>query len=417
MDRSLFRREVLEARRAHWLGSASLSQPAPLWLLTLAAAISALAIAIFLIFGTYTRRSTTVGHLAPVQGLAAILSPATGVVGHLYTREGQHVDGSETLAVVNVPRTTPAFGDTQAAIEERLTQRQSGLQSAYEAQQDQLQARADGLRSQLRSARRELAQMEAEVATRQMQARIARETLERLRKLQGSQYVSLLQIEQQESSALDYAGMVQTLERQVAATSRVIAQLEQSLHELPGLQQAAAATLLSDLGALEQERVQMQAQGELSVTSPVTGIVANQLVKVGQAVQAGQPILSVLPGDGMLQAELLVPSRAIGFVEPGDHVFLRYQAYPYQKFGLQRGKVEQVSRDTLGVNELGSSQAKEPYYRVTVSLSKQTITAYGEEEQLKPGMLVEADIMKDRRRLIEWVFEPLYSIKGKVGSG
>ena len=147
---------------------------------------------------------------------------------------------------------------------------------------------------------------------------------------------------------------------------------------------------------------------------------ATQLVKAGQAVQAGQPLMSVLPTDSPLQAELLVPSRAIGFIAPGDAVLLRYQAYPYQKFGHQRGKVSRISRSALSSGELGALVGKagqgEPFYRITVKLARQAITAYGKPEALKPGMLLEADVLGEKRRLIEWVFEPLYSLRGKVGN-
>ncbi|WP_276523924.1 HlyD family efflux transporter periplasmic adaptor subunit, partial [Enterobacter hormaechei] len=81
------------------------------------------------------------------------------------------------------------------------------------------------------------------------------------------------------------------------------------------------------------------ARGRLAIVAPVSGIVATQQIKAGQAVQSGQPIVSVLPGDGRLEAELLVPSRAVGFIEPDDKVLLRYQAYPYQKFGHHEGRV------------------------------------------------------------------------------
>ena len=131
----------------------------------------------------------------------------------------------------------------------------------------------------------------------------------------------------------------------------------------------------------------------------------------------GQPLLSLLPGDGTLEAELLVPSRAIGFIEPGDSVLLRFQAYPYQKFGHHQGRVERISRSALNPAEVGSlvgsAQAGEPLYRVTVKLAGQTVMAYGNAEALKPGMLLEADVLGERRRLIEWIFEPLFSLRGK----
>ena len=157
------------------------------------------------------------------------------------------------------------------------------------------------------------------------------------------------------------------------------------------------------------------------MTAPVGGVVATQVVKAGQAVQAGQPLMSLLPGKGELEAELLVPSRAIGFIAPGDGVLLRYQAFPYQKFGHHQGRVASISRSALSSGELGAlvgnAQQGEPFYRVTVALAGQAVTAYGKPEPLKPGMLLEADILGEKRRLIEWVFEPLYSLKGKVGDG
>jgi membrane fusion protein len=129
--------------------------------------------------------------------------------------------------------------------------------------------------------------------------------------------------------------------------------------------------------------------------------------------------MSLIPGEGALEANLLVPSRAIGFIAPGDEVQLRYQAYPYQKFGHQRGTVKKISRSALTSGELGTlvgrAEQGEPFYRVTVGLTNQDVMAYGRREPLKPGMLLEADIMGESRSLIEWVFEPLFSVKGKAG--
>ena len=418
---SLFRKEALDVKRGGWLGGISLAQPLSLWLLTAFATVAALAVGLFLVWGSYTRRSTVIGQLVPQRGMATVVAPATGVVTRLNVVEGQRLHAGQPLVVVTVPRATPADGDTQAALMTHIQQRHDGLLALQSAQQAQLQAQDEGLRAQLRTARRELAQIAAEVATRQQQARIANETLDRLQSLEDKHYVSQLQIKQQQSAALDYAGQVQTLQRQAISARRGIAQLQQTLHELPGQQQAMQANGQRDLAQLESERVQVQAQSALVVSAPVAGVVATQLVKQGQSVQAGESLLNLLPGDGKLEAQLLVPSRAIGFIEPGDNVLLRYQAYPYQKFGHQQGKVTQISRSALSSGELGAligdAQSSEPFYRVTVALAKQAITAYGKPEQLKPGMLLEADVLGERRSLIEWVFEPLYSLKGKVGGG
>ncbi|PZQ28629.1 MAG: hemolysin D [Stenotrophomonas acidaminiphila] len=420
MTQPLFRPEVLEAKRGSWLGGISLAQPFRLWALTLAAVVVATSIVLFVSFGTYTRRSTVTGQLVPSQGLATVLAPATGVVARLDAVEGDRVGMDEALAVVTVPRATLASGDTQIAMEQQMGQRQAGLMSARQAQQWQLQAQTQGAREQLAVAQRELVQIESEVATRQDQIRIANETLERLRRLEDGQYVSVLQIKQQEAGVLEYTGQMQALQRQAIGTRRLIAQLQQAMRELPAQGQASDAGFQRELAQLEQERVQTQASGALVVKAPVEGVVASQVVKPGQAVQAGQPLMTLLPGDGRLEAELLVPSRAIGFIEPGDRVLLRYQAFPYQKFGHQEGRVAAISRSALSPGELGAlignAQQGEPFYRVTVSLGRQAITAYGKPESLRPGMVLDADVLGERRALIEWIFEPLYSLGGKVAS-
>jgi len=129
-----------------------------------------------------------------------------------------------------------------------------------------------------------------------------------------------------------------------------------------------------------------------------------------------------VPKGAVLQAHLYAPSRAIGFVQPGADVLMRYQAYPYEKFGHAHGKVLSVSKTALPGNEIswlgnaasGNPQNNEPLYRVVVQLDAQTIMAYGKEQQLQAGMMLQADILQENRRLYEWVLEPLYSLTGKL---
>ncbi|HMG06581.1 MAG TPA: secretion protein HlyD, partial [Chthoniobacterales bacterium] len=77
------------------------------------------------------------------------------------------------------------------------------------------------------------------------------------------------------------------------------------------------------------------------------------------------------------------------------------------------GRVLAVSRSATAASELTVLLGRtitEPLYRVLVALDQQTVNAYGRAEALKPGMTVDADILLDRRRLIEWVLEPLYGV-------
>ncbi|WP_232150790.1 HlyD family efflux transporter periplasmic adaptor subunit [Stenotrophomonas sp. SY1] len=421
MSQPLFRDEVLIAGRTHRFGGISLIQPLRTWLLTVVAVACAIVIALFLCLGSYTRRSSVIGQLVPTQGLITVPAPATGLVSWLNVPEGERVRAGATLALVSVPKATLEGGDTQAALGLALQQRKDGLLASRRAFDDQLAAQGEGVTSQLVAARLELQQLESEVATRQQQITIANETLERLRRLEDGQYVSVLQIKQQQVAVLEYTGQKQALQREATATRRLVAQLHQAQREQPAQRLGNDADYLQALAKLEQEQVRAHEEGALLVKAPTAGMISSQGVKRGQAVKAGQPLMSLLPGDGRLEAEVLVPSHAVGFMAPGDKVLLRYNAFPYQKFGHQLGRISRISRNALGAVEIDAmalpvqrNQQGESFYRVTVELERQFVNAYGRPEPLRPGMLLQADIMGESRRLIEWAFEPLYSLQGRL---
>jgi membrane fusion protein len=86
-------------------------------------------------------------------------------------------------------------------------------------------------------------------------------------------------------------------------------------------------------------------------------------------------------------------------------------AFPYQKFGVQQAQVLSISGSAQTVAAPGG-ESSQPHYRIVAGLDKQTLTAYGAEQRLRPGMRLVADINVDERSLLEWLLEPLYSLRG-----
>ena len=228
------------------------------------------------------------------------------------------------------------------------------------------------------------------------------------------------QWQQQKASVFEQRATLQRLLRESAQLRRQLAVLAQEQVSLPDQIDALAAAEARDRASLGQERLESTRRGESILAAPVTGTVTALLGQAGQSVQGGQSIMTLLPDGARLEAHLLVPSRAVGFVAPGDAVLLRYHAFPYQKFGQGRGEVIRVSRSALSAGELASlavgGSASEPLYRVVVSLERESVQAFGHAEPLKPGMLLEADVLGERRRLWEWLFEPLFSIRGRTAT-
>ena len=420
MDESLFRQQVLESRQSRWLGGIVLGQPLGPWLLTGVSLLAASLVVALLVLGEYTRRTRVTGQLVPTLGVASVAAPGAGTLAQVRVQEGQRVLAGDVLAVVATPRSTLATGDTALALQSAIAQRQDSVVDSYASQREQLKAQRDGLGARIGAVAAEQRQVQLQLATRRQQQALAEQTLARFRGLREKQYVTDLQLQQQQTLALEHLGEMQALERQALALAGQRQELEQARRELPARLAALDAAEQRDRATLSQESVEASSRAEAVIRSPVSGTVSTLLGQAGQAVQAGQPVLSLLPAASALEAHLLVPSRAVGFVAPGDPVLLRYQAFPYQKFGQHGGRVLRVSRSALSTGELdslvGGGQAGEPYYRIVVALDRPTVRAFGRDEPLRPGMRLEADLLGERRRLWEWAIEPLYALSGSLDS-
>ena len=404
---SLFRPEAVDAQRQAGLGSIHLTRLFPVWVVAMLALAAAAAAAGFLFFADYTRKARVVGELVPDQGLSRVLAPQFGTLVRSEAAEGRRVHRGDLLFVLDVGATS-RDGDTHDAVREGVAERRRQLEGAASRQALLDEARRGALTTQLAAMRRELAQIVGEVGLQRQRLELAEQAQRRLESLRGEQFVSQAQVQAKAEELLGLRAAVQSAERQMAAQQRQIVAIEAELAELPLRAQARQGDIDRELAALSQEAAENEARRQVVIRAPHDGVIGGVAAQAGQAVTAGAVLASLLPAQARLQAHLLAPSSAIGFVRERQPVLLRYQAFPYQKFGHQRGEVIDVSRAPL------AGTGAEPVYRVTVALERQDITAYGESVPLAPGMRLEADVLLDRRKLIEWIFEPVLGLAGRV---
>lgn len=391
MTESLFRQEALDAKKHSFLGNISIAQPLSLWVYAVAGLLCACMILMFLILGEYTRRTTVTGSLVPNLGLATLVAPIQGVVNGASVNEGDIVSKGQSLMSIGQPRLSVQGVDIASQVLSEISNRKAALEEMGIAKLQQTDAQISGFGSQLFIAEKERVQLAAEIQTKREQWKLAQDGLKRYESLAVSQYISQIQLEQQKNAVLTFQADLQAIERQLNESQRGISQLRQSIEELQAQRRNILASGINEKASLMQEQRIQEGNAGISVQSPVDGLVSSRIIEPGQIVQAGQPLLSVLPKSSKLEAHLLVPSSAMGFIEPGDIVLIRYQAYPYQKFGHYKGTVKTLTRNIVSTD----AQSKQSYYRVIVQLNKQSVLAYGKQEPLRPGLSVEADILGD----------------------
>ena len=161
--------------------------------------------------------------------------------------------------------------------------------------------------------------------------------------------------------------------------------------------------------------MQIRARRNFDVRAPVSGRVVTVNRKVGDTASPSEFALTLIPDDSALVGRLLIPTSAIGFVEPGQEVRMRYDAFPYQHFGVQRRACCERSRAACCSTATTTDRCalRSRPIPATVDLLAQTITADAREVPLQSGMLFSADIILERRSILEWVFEPLLGMRGR----
>jgi membrane fusion protein len=416
--RQLYRTEALNARQVKSLGEIVLIRPVSFSFLCALAGGLAVAVLIFLFFGSYTKRTTISGQLVPDLGLVKVYVPQYGIVVKKNVVEGQIVKRGDVLYVLSSERYSDTQGSVQATISRQVNARRTSLQEALDKTRRLNEEERSALLNRIAGLESELGKIDSQIEGQAGRVKLAEDAVVRMRDLAALHFISKEQLQQRQADLLDQRARLQSLERDRISVGRDLTGQKNDLAAMPLRHQNVLAQIERDITSLGQELTESEAKRRLEITAPESGIATAVTAEAGQTVDGGKPLVSIVPAGAKMQAYLYAPSRAIGFVKPGEKVQMRYQAYPYQKFGQAQGTVAFVAKVALSGNELAglAQQANggEPLYRITVDLSAQTVKAYGVQQALQAGMLLDADILQEKRRLYEWVLEPLYTLSGKL---
>ncbi|NTF52794.1 HlyD family efflux transporter periplasmic adaptor subunit [Agrobacterium rhizogenes] len=409
MSEALFRTEAMEHRR-RLRGEVMIAQPVSHGVMTAILGVFVVVGATYLMTGTYARKETVQGYVAPTGGLAQLYATKGGIVTRVLVHEGDVVTQGQPMVELSL-ETTGADGqvgeklrlETQTRIQSIDTQ-MTAAKARFDEEGRRLSARVEGLGGELASQEQRL---ESE---RRLQA-LQTDDAGRYAQLQVKGSGTRFELSRRQQQILAQESVIHELERQKEQRQGDLNDARSQLAGLPAERDDKLAQLQGLRSELEQSLAQLQVNRAYVMVAPVAGRVAALQAQPGQTAVAQSPLAALVPAGSNLEANLLVPPRAAGLIQPGQEVRLRVDAFPYQRFGVVSGHVVQVSRATYREGELLAPIAfKDPVYRVTVSLERTSIAAYGEERPLTPGMTLIGDVITDRRHFTDWVLDPLKAI-------
>ena len=410
---SLFRPEAVDFQNERFKSGSVLPGPPPTAALTALLVVLVGALLGFLATCDYARKETAVGFLSPTLGVARVFPPRAGLVVAVHVAEGQDVPAGAPLITVQVGGSNDHGGDVDESVLQALAHQRDALVEQIAQQRARGDDESRRLRDRIEGLGAEMAAQERELAVQQARSKLAEEQVTAVRDLVGQGFISVVEFKRRQDNYLAQRQSEASLAEQIAARRGEAAQQRHILDELPGDIAAKVSTLQASVAELDGRLAETEGRRGYMIRAPIAGRVSALQARVGLAADPAIPQLAIVPSGSALRAELLVPAKAIGFVEPGDRVRLAYDAFPFQRFGFHGGHVETVSRTLLRPAEVvGPIVLNDPSYRVTVVLDRQDITAFGRDFPLGADMALRADIVFDRRSLMKWLLEPVLSLRG-----
>lgn len=386
------------------------------WIVVTLVLLSMAGIAIgFMTLGTYARAETAVGIVNATGTSARIGAPVAGVLTRLYVHEGQRIQAGEPLAIVSTER----IGVDGHSIDDgtvdslnhelaNLTDRIAALGPTVALQREGTEARLaalDGSKAAERAAE--------QAATERL--RLAEDSVARMAPVAQRGFISSESMRRRREEVIALREARNEAQSRQQSLDAQMNGLRTELRALPYTLVQQRGELLSQIARTRRDRDIANAQRGYLIRAAVGGVVTALQVRQGQAVDQRGALMTVASTEGSMGAELYVPSRAIGFIQKGQRVRLRYDAFPYQRFGAGSGSIRHVSRAILRPEDIQAAvEVKEPMYRVTVALDRPWLEAYGRRHPLQTGMALSADIVLEERSFGAWLLEPILALRGRL---
>lgn len=405
---SLFRHEAIDAQRKRLFGEVTLHQPVTLPLFTAILALCTAGLILFACLGAFATKETVGGAIVPKAGLANIVASRAGVVESLFTNVGSEVAAGSPLISISsdMAVTRGELGELQLG---QARQRMAELELQLAAQAAQASAERERLKQGILANRREIERLRNSLGYQLQQLDLSEKQLARIDPLVQQGYMSQLERDRRAAALLSQKQSIEDVNRTIESREAAIADIEVQIAQLGARAEGERSQLRSAQSLLAQSLDEIDAQGRAIIKAPVSGRVVALQVHQGTSVASGMLIATVSPKGSPLQAEIMIPTRAAGFVSEGQPVRLMVDAFPYQKFGYISGTIREIQRvpQPLSGDQMQSTRTETSAYKALVDLPKPYVLAYGETRMLETGMSVTADIVTGRKTLLQAAMEPL----------
>jgi len=378
------------------------------------------------------------GKLAVDSNVKKVQHPTGGVVGELLVKEGDHVkqgdvvvrlDGTQarsSLAVVNkaldelvarqARNEAERDGDKSVVFPAELVERKddpevarlmAGEQRLFEMRKAAREGQKAQLREQIQQLQLQIEGTQAQEAAKSKEVKLLMQELESVRVLWKQNLVQISRVTALERDAARLEGERASLVAAVAQGRGRIAELELKIHQIDQDLSTEVGKELAEIRAKKSELTERRVSAEdqlkrIDLVAPQDGRVFQRSVHtVGGVIQAGEPVMLIVPQTDTLIVEAKVAPHDIDQIHIGQHAVLRFAAFNQRTTPELNGEVIHIGADVAQ-----DDKATEPYYSVRVRVSDGELARL-DGLQLLAGMPVEVFIQTTPRTVASFLVKPL----------
>ncbi len=382
--------------------------------LGLLVAVLFLSAAIFLGTVDYARMESARGWLVSSPGVIRVAHGSPALVQRIVRRAGERVEAGEALIYLSADSLLPGGGSKLNALLLQLHRDLTEVDSQLELSLQQEELDSSSLQVQMRKSDAEIASLVEQVEEQQRQVALSRDQLQRLQAAAKESAVADWEVLQQKQSLGELKQRLNAFQQSLASQQRIREAMNNRDEGVPILSRIERSELRMQRSRLMQQIAEYESAQLAVIRSPVNGTIASVVAREGNRVAAEKLLMTILPEDFELNAEIYVPSRAAGLIRAGQEVRLLYDAFPQQEFGAFHGTIKHISEFVVLPADLPQPfQLPEASYKLHVAVHEAEVVTELGTAQLRPGMLLVAEIVLEKRKLLDWLLAPLRLERGR----
>lgn len=418
--RDLFRQEAVEHRHAKWAGKALLIAGLPAWFFAVLSLFFMIILILFLIYGDYTRRINIYGEITTFPRSVNVFSAQQGFISERFVDVGDVVMKGQRLYLLDVSRVTETGKvsvNTRLALENQLLH----VDSIILKLKNNKSMTLANLRKQKKQYETALLQSKKMLDNARVGVAFAQENMRSYKEYQKRGLITKDQLSGQTYSFYQQQSLFQNLHSQHIQESLQVTNLESDIVTRAADFDNQISQYQFQRNDLQRQLAEADASGVLIVNAPTDGRIESLSVTLGQMVNSGDSLAQIIPrNDATFQLVLWLPNSSVPYVSVGDAINIRYDAFPYEKFGQFPGRIESIAYVPASTQEMStynSSPVHQPvvqaasYYKATVALERTHLSYQAKELKLTNGMRAQSTLFLEKRPLYQWMFSPFYDMK------